>query len=72
MHHNEKVVDGKRYYRLMSGRWISETTMAKRLNLLTDPNHPQFCPEFSRMIRKLRPDWFLDGKFGRRTSRVDR
>jgi hypothetical protein len=28
------------------------------LERYTDPNHPEFDPEFNKKIRELRPDWF--------------
>ena len=34
--------------------------LAEALDNYTDPNHPEYDPEFDREIRRLRPDWFID------------
>lgn len=35
-----------------------ETELAEALDAYTDPDHPEYDPEFDKKIRRLRPDWF--------------
>ena len=32
--------------------------MADAIDRYTDPQHPEYDPEFDKQIRELRPDWF--------------
>ena len=38
----------------------NESELAEALEAYTDPDHPEFDPEFDAEIRSLRPDWFED------------
>ncbi|HEX8324735.1 MAG TPA: hypothetical protein VF595_12580 [Tepidisphaeraceae bacterium] len=35
-----------------------EHELAVALESYTNPNHPEYDPEFDAQIRALRPDWF--------------
>jgi hypothetical protein len=39
---------------------FTEGELAEALAHFTDPNHPDYDPEFDKEIRRLRPDWFKD------------
>jgi len=36
----------------------SSDDLGEALKRYTDPNDPEFDPEFNKKIRRLRPDWF--------------
>ncbi len=40
------------------GTCRDETELAEALESYTNPNSPEYDPEFDRQIRKVRPDWF--------------
>jgi hypothetical protein len=38
----------------------ADDDLGAALDRYTDPNHPEFDPEFTKDIKELRPDWFAD------------
>lgn len=40
--------------------FAEELELGAALDCYTDPNHPEFDPDFNEKIRKIRPDWFGD------------
>ena len=56
--------EGVRVLEVVADRAIAleteENDLAESLANYTNPDHPEYDPEFDKQIRTLRPDWFDD------------
>jgi len=58
------IASDPRSTRILQTEWQEndEAELANALENYTNPNHPEYDPEFTKQIKALRPDWFAEEK----------